>query len=83
MRAQVSLDKEGGIENWFNIKPLEVTVGGGKEAKFLLQVNIPQGAKEGKYTTKINIIPHLISGPGQGEEPEPQSIEVSLEIPSF
>ncbi len=83
LRAQVSLDKEGGIENWFNIKPLEVTVDGGKEAKFLLQVNIPQGAKEGKYTTKINIIPHLISGPGQGEEPEPQSIEVSLEIPSF
>lgn len=83
VRVQVSLGKEGGIENWFKIEPLEVTVDGGREAKFLLQVNIPQGAKEGRYAAKINIIPHLISGPGQEEELEPQSIEVSLEIPNF
>lgn len=80
---KLSWDKNTDIQKWFKFQPQEVRIEGGKEAKVLLQINIPQEAKEGEYKTNLAMLASLINKEGKEESLEPVNIGITLEIPKF
>lgn len=83
LRIQMWLEPQAGIENWFQLESPEVKLEAGKETKVMLKINIPQGTKEGMYTTKINLCPFLTTEQGREEKIEPVNLKVTIEIPKF